>query len=114
MCAVIELSRVRVIGPMVAHMDQLTVAASGMQALARFKSFREAVTALRLLRRADWISHAELLFDDEDFLTIQVLARKIEKLNARSIQESENQKVKPVSDAGKSGFTGALVLGDLL
>lgn len=75
-----------------------------------FSSFHAACTAVRLLKRDDWLVAAELTLDDEDFLTLQVLVRRLKKGVAGEKFRNQNQ----LSPRAQSDKTGVPSLEDLL
>lgn len=77
---------------------------------AEFSSYGAAILAVRLLRRGDWLTAAELTLDDEDFLTLQVLDRRLKKGVASKKFSNRNQ-LFPDAQTDK---TGVVNLEDLL
>lgn len=78
--------------------------------IVEFSSFHAACTAVRLLKRDDWLVVAELTLDDEDFLTMQVLMRRLKKRVAGEKFRNQNQ----LSPRAQSDKTGVPSLEDLL
>ena len=74
-----------------------------------FSSFHAACTAVRLLKRDDWLIAAELTLDDEDFLTLQVLHRRLQKRVAGKKSWPKNQ-LSPDAQTDNTGVS----LEDLL
>lgn len=84
--------------------------------LVEFSSYRTAELALKLLRTEGWLRSAELMLDDEDFLTIQVLHRRAEKRVASGkFAKSNLEFLQPQTETmGGLEVPSALDLGDLL
>ncbi len=69
-----------VIGPLVVYRKDSMEPFAEHRAIAEFSSYPIAVLAVKLLRKNEkWLQAAELMMDDEDFLTIQVLARRLKR-----------------------------------
>jgi hypothetical protein len=82
-------------------------ALAGQYPLAEFSSFRIACIAVRLLRKADWLRAGELMLDDEDFLTLQVLHRRMVKLNASYVSGCAPSRDHRGGEPEKGKFTRA-------
>lgn len=70
---------IAVVGACVIPREEWKSPLDAMNPIAEFSSYTAAVQAIRLLRRDDWLIAAELTLDDEDFLTMQVLVRRLKK-----------------------------------
>lgn len=76
-----NLDCILVIGTRVVPRDDETLPLEGMRTLAAFSTHAVACQAVRMLRRnANWLTHAELLLIDSDYLEIQSLAHKLKYL----------------------------------
>lgn len=98
-----------VIGPAVIPRTQWKFPLDSQTPYVEFSSFSAAVMAVRLLKRDDWLLAAELTLDDEDFLTLQVLHRRLQKGVASKKSSPKNQ----LSPRGQTDNTG-VSLEDLL
>lgn len=80
--------------------------------LATFSSFHIACVAVKLMRKpGDWLRAAELMLDDEDFLTVQVLARRLNKKQVASEKSSIPTQLFSESETGitrADAFSGSL------
>ena len=101
---------IAVVGPCVIRRAEWKSPLDVMNPVAEFSSYSAAVMAVRLLKRDDWLVAAELTLDDEDFLTLQVLVRRLKKRVAGKKSSSENQ----LSPRAQSDKTGVPRLEDLL
>jgi hypothetical protein len=82
-----------VIGSIVVRRSESMMPIADMHPIAEFSSFKIAVLAVKLVRKGgpNWIQTAELMMDDEDFLTVQVLDRRLKKGVAREKFRSQTQ-----------------------
>lgn len=86
-----------------------------MYKLAEFSSFATAVMALKIMRSSgNWLCDAELTLNDEDFLSIQVLARRLAKGGSADQKSSIKNQLFSESETG-IGFSADLPsLDDLI
>ncbi|HJQ13058.1 MAG TPA: hypothetical protein VJ840_18645 [Gemmatimonadaceae bacterium] len=87
----LDISPVCVVGAIVVRREHWKLPLADTPALAEFSSFPNAVLAVKLLRRSDWLAAAELTLDDEDFLTLQVLVRRLNKKRPKAEFRNPNQ-----------------------
>ena len=99
-----------VVGRAVIQRSQWKFPLDSQTPYVEFSSFSAAVMAVRLLKRDDWLIAAELTLDDEDFLTLQVLVRRLKKGVAGEKFRNQNQ----LSPRAQSDKTGVPSLEDLL
>ena len=108
-----------VVGSIIVKRSESLLPFSEMHPLAEFSSYTMAVLAIKLVRRnPDWLKAAELMMDDEDFLTVQVLHRRLKKLNGSSSSASQPSRDQRPFTEEKRVFTRAhaedVTLGSLL
>lgn len=98
-----------VVGRAVIQRSQWKFPLDSQTPYVEFSSFSAAVMAVRLLKRDDWLLAAELTLDDEDFLTLQVLHRRLQKRVAGKKSWPKNQ-LSPDAQTDNTGVS----LEDLL
>lgn len=106
----VTVPEIAVVGPCVIRRAEWKTSLDVMNPIAEFSSYTAAVIAVRLLKRDDWLVAAELTLDDEDFLTLQVLVRRLKKGVAGEKFRNQNQ----LSPRAQSDKTGVPSLEDLL
>ena len=110
-----------VVGNLIVKRSESLLPFSEMHPLAQFSTYKIAELAIRLVRRnPDWLKAAELMMDDEDFLTVQVLYCRLKKLNGSMSSAGQPSRDHRPSDPEKRVFTRTwpnvqdVTLGDLL
>lgn len=85
-------------------------------AIAEFGSHASACKAVHIVRRDDWLVQGELWLDDEDFLTLQVLHRRLQKRVASEKSSSPNRFFRDGQNdkTGGAKSVSEVTLGDLL
>ena len=104
-----------VLGPYVVYAADAHKDLAGMHKLAEFSSFAAAVMALKIVRSSkDWLRAAELTLNDADFLSVQVLARRLAKGGSANQKSSIKNQLFSENETG-IGFSADLPsLDDLI
>lgn len=105
------ISECHVLGQYVVYRDESHKALREMLKLAEFSSYPAAVMAIRILRSKDWLRAAELTLDDEDFLTLQVLAKRLSRNRVANQKFSTPTQLFSGSETGiarAEAFSGSL------